>query len=198
MSMNEGIAAIIRRIDEDSAEHSENELVSMKVSLDREIEREDALYIADLEQRREVLLANNRQNLRHRLERYSRRLNRGLLTYRRALLDEIFDMAAAKLSRISEEEYSEIFMAATRDLNGCFTLRLGELSADKLGPRIVEYAMKLNPDLDIIISPDAIPGKSGFVIVDGRVEYSYLFEDLMEDKKSEQSAMILKEVFEDI
>ena len=195
--MNEGISAIIRQIDSDATRHSGDRLDHMKAAIDREIERENALIRADIEQRRDILLTNSKHEMRHRLERYSRRLNRELLTYRRELLNELFDMAVRKLSSISEEEYSDVFLSAIKDLSGCFTLYIGEYSQDKLRTQTIENAVKALPGLEIKISPDVVAQKSGFVIMDSRVEYNYLFEDFIEDMKSEQAAKILKEVFEE-
>ena len=195
--MNEGISAIIRQIDTDATRHSGDRLDHMKAAIDREIERENAIIRADVGQRRDILLTNNKHELRHRLERYSRRLNRELLTYRRELLDELFDMAVRKLSSISEKEYTGIFLSAIRDLHGSYMLYIGEYSQDKLRAQTVENAVKARPGLDIMISRETIPQKSGFVIMDSRVEYNYLFEDFIEDMKSEQTAKILKEVFEE-
>ena len=195
--MNEGIQSIISHIDSDAVSHSFERLNHLKNATDREIERENAAFLSDLEQRKEILLAHHAAELRHRLERHSRRLNRDLLTYRRELLDEIFGMAVRELSEISADEYADIFRAATADLRGSYTLHIGELSQDKLSTDNVNEAVKSNNGLEIQVSRHHIPGRSGFVIRDDRVEYNYLFEDLIEDKKSEQSAMILKEVFAD-
>jgi hypothetical protein len=49
--------------------------------------------------------------------------------------------------------------------------------------------------LIITLSPETIPQKSGFILRDDRVEYNHLFEDLVEDIKSRQTAVILKEIF---
>ena len=196
--MTEGIQRIIQHIDSDAIEHAHDRLAQLKAAEDREISLENAAVQLELEQRRDVVLAQNEAELRHRLERHSRRLNRSLLTYRRELLNEIFEMAVRELSDISEKEYAEIFIAATRDLSGSFTLYVGEYSREKLGAANITQARVLNKRLSIALSPDYIPNRSGFIIKDDRVEYNYLFEDLIEDKKSEQAALILKEVFEDI
>jgi len=196
--MTEGIQRIIQHIDSDAGSHADERLAQLKAAEDREISLENAAVRSELEQRRDVLLAQNESELRHRLERHSRRLNRSLLTYRRELLDGIFDMAVRELSNISEKEYSDIFIAATRDLSGSFSLFIGEYSREKLGAQSIAQALALNSGLSITLDPGFIPNRSGFIIKNGRVEYNYLFEDLIEDKKSEQAALILKEVFEDV
>ena len=196
--MNEGIQAIVRQIDSDATTHGQERLSHMNAQTDAEIERENARFVDDLKKRREMLLTNNNHELRHRLERYSRRLNHWLFLYRRELLDEIFDMAAKKLSAISGQEYMEIFIGAIGKLSGCFTLQIGEYSREKLSADMVWNAARQVEGFDIVMSPDYIPSKNGFILSNGAVEYNYLFEDMIEDKKNELSPLILKEVFEEI
>ena len=195
--MREGIQAIIRQIDTDAAQHSDERYLRLKAQTDREIERENALFLEELEQRRDVLLTTNKLELQHRLERYSRRLNRELLSYRRELLDEIFSDTAHKLAAISDEEYMEIFAAAIKDLVGNYVVSIGERSREKLNATVIKKVLvSMNKTrIGITVKPGFIPKKSGFVLTDGHIEYNYLFEDLIEDIKNEQSALILKEVF---
>jgi len=202
-SMKDGIQAIIRQIDSDAALHGDEQFTRMQAVTDHEIHRENARIQTELEQRRDMLLSGNRHELRRRLERYNRRLNRELLAYRRQLLDRIFDKAVQKLRGISAEEYSDIFRAAIKDLSGSYTLYIGEhslekRSAEKLCAFVIEEVKKTQNDLEINICEEPITGKSGFLLKDSRVEHNYLFEDLIDDIKSEQSSLILKEVFEDV
>ena len=193
--MDDRIHAIIRLIDEDALVHSDERFMQLKAETDHEIDRETAFFEEELEQRREAVLAGNKQELAHKLERYSRRLHREILTYRRELLDEMFDAAVRKLCAIPEEEYKHIFISAIKGLVGNFVVSVGERSHGKLTPATIESALKTNSRIGITVSRRGIPKKSGFVLSDGHIEYSYLFEDIIEDKKNEQSALILKEVF---
>jgi len=194
--MKEGIQAIIQQINLDAVQHGDQKFAQLKNELDRELERERALFQKELDQHREVFIKHTEQELKNQLERLSRRLNRELLTYRHELLDEIFDMAVSKLKDISEQEFADIFISAVKGHEGSYTLYIGEYSRDKLDARTVSEAVKASQGLEITISGDEIPRKSGFLLRQSGVEYNYLFEDLIEDKRSEQSAAILKEVFE--
>ena len=145
-------------------------------------------------------------------ERMNSRLNREILTYQHNLIDEIFDMAALKLRNASKDEFTDMFKAAVKELSrnsngdnsggnnprgGSFTLYLGERSKGKLDKTEIENNNININDITIALSDEFIPKKSGFVLRDDRVEYNCLFEDLIEDKKTGQSASILKEVFGD-
>ena len=88
-----------------------------------------------------------------------------------------------------------MFKAAVKGLTGRFSLYVGELSSGKLNLQCIDAAAKEHPGLEIALSSETIPRKSGFVLADDRVEYSFLFEDLVVNRKSEKAAAIFKEVF---
>lgn len=197
MSIKEGTHAIIQKINTD-AEENGNELYEWRKALiDNEISGENSVYLFDLEKRREMLIKNNVHEYDRMSEQIISRLNREILTYQRNLTDEIFDMAVSELRNISKREFSDMFRAAVKELKGNFILYPGELSKDMLDAAEIEKAVKENIGIDIVLSDEIIPKKSGFVLRDERVEYNCLFEDLIEDKKNEQSAAVMKEVFGD-
>ena len=191
--MRAGIQAIVQKINVDAEEHSGGRRDQMKGEIDAEINNDTAVYLNDLAKRREMLQKHNEQEYIRLFERMSSRLNREILTYQHILIDEIFDMAVSKLRDASKKEFTDMFKAAIKNFKGDFILHLGELSKDKLDMAEIE-----NGDINIILSGEFIPKKSGFVLRDDRVEYNCLFEDLIEDKKNGQSASILKEVFGDV
>ena len=193
--MKEGVQAIIQQINLDAEKHSNERYVEIKNKVDEEIKNENVYYRNELDKRCEMLKKHNDLEYLRLRERLSSRLNRELLTYQRDLLDEIFDMAAIKLQNASINEFSDMFSEAIKGLKGNFILYLGELSKGKLNNQIIKQVSAKNKDLRISLSSVLIPHKSGFVLSDDRVEYNCLFEDLIEDKKNEQAAAVLKEVF---
>jgi len=196
-----GIQAIVQKINVDAEQHGSEHRDQMKNEIDAEINSETALYLSDLAKRREMLQKHNELEYARLFERIGSRLNREILTYQHNLIDEIFDMAASKLRESSKEEFTDLFKAAVKDLKGDFILYLGEFSIDKLDKTEIERQIKKENNgknhINIILSDEFIPKKSGFVLRDERVEYNCLFEDLIEDKKNRQSASILQEVFGD-
>jgi len=194
--MKDGIHAIIQKINIDAQQHSSEHYEQGKNKTDWEIEGENTAYIDELARNREMLKKNNELEYGRLFERLSSRLHREILTYQHNLIDEIFDMAAAKLRDASEKECKAMFRAAVKGLKGSFVLYLGELSKNKLDRTEIDKTVKENDGIEIVMSDETIPRKSGFVLRDERVEYNCLFEDLIEDMKNEQAAAILKEVFE--
>jgi len=192
--MKKGIQAIIRKIQADAEQHSTERYTQIKENIDKEIKNENEFYLDDHNKRKDILKNHNELEYSRLLERLSSRLNREILTYQHSLIDEIFDMAVIKLREASEQEFSEMFKAAVKDLQGNFVALLGEFSKNKLNIDAIKEVT--NDGLRIFLSDEIVPGKSGFILRDDRVEYNCLFENLIDDKKNDQSAAVLKEVFE--
>jgi len=193
--MKAGIHAIIMKINEEAAQHGGERYAQIKNAIDQEIDGENALYREESGKQHEVLRKHNEHEYKRRLEYQRSRLNRELLVYQHELTDEIFDMAVVKLREVSDEEFTAMFKAAVKGMKGRYTLHLGALSAGKLDSSVLEAVMEENAGLDVYLSSVPIRHKSGFVLRDDRVEYDHLFEDLVEDMKSERAASIMKEVF---
>ena len=193
--MKTGVHAIIQKINLDARQHGDERYTQLKNDIDNEIDGENTFYREELDKRREMLIKHNELEYMRIHERLNSRLHRELLTYQRDLLNEIFDMAVYKLRDASEKDFLDMFRASIRGLKGSFTLYLGALSEGKLDIGSINESIEGNSGLSITLSPEVIPFKSGFVLADERVEYNCLFEDLIEDKKNEQAAAVLKEVF---
>ena len=189
--------AIIQKINVDAQQHSDEYYEHRKNVAAEELNNETAGHITEINKRREMLLKNNEHEYDRMYERMVSRVNRELLTYQHNLTDEIFDMAVMKLRNVSEEEFSDMFKIAVSGLKGKFILYIGELSKYKLNADDISRIIKENDGIEIVLSGEFIPKKSGFVLRDDRVEYNCLFEDLIEDRKNEQAALILKEIFGD-
>jgi len=191
------IRAILEKINEDAERHGALRYAQIKDAVDKEVDAANALYREESEKQREILKKHHEHEYARRLERQRSRLNRELLTYQQELIDEIFDAAAVKLRDSSADEYSKIFKTAVKGLSGSYTLHLGALSEGRLETRAIEDATEANRGLKIVLSNERIPHKSGFTLSSDKVEYDCLFEDLVEDLKSERAAAVMKEVFGD-
>ena len=193
--MKAGIQAIIMKISEDADQHGSERYAQIKEAIDREIGDENSIYRDESKKQREVLKKHNEHEYSRRLEYLRSRMNRELLIYQHELIGEIFNMAVEKLKHVSDDEFTGMFMSAAKGLEGRYTLYLGELSKGRLDSAALKGALGANAGLDIEISPETIPKKSGFVLSNDRVEYDHLFENLVEDMKSERIAAIMKDVF---
>jgi hypothetical protein len=193
--MKAGIQAIIQKIGIDAKEHGDERYMQIKGETDEEIGGEVNLYLADLAKRRELLKKNNEHECERLLERLKSRQSRELLTYQHRLIDEIFELAAKKLREATKGEFLGMFSATLKGLKGSYELRLGEFSKGMLDEKDIKDIC--GADIEIKLAADVIPKKSGFVLWDENVEYNCLFEDIIEDKKNEQIAQVMREVFGD-
>jgi vacuolar-type H+-ATPase subunit E/Vma4 len=193
--MKVGIQAILHKINADAEELVRERHERIKADIDAEIEMENALYREEYEKRREMLEKHQSRERARLLERLDRRLRRDILSYQYSLINEIFDMTVSKLRDASADEFLRMFRAQIKGLKGEFTVHLGEHSRGKLYKRMIEDATEAAEGLTVVFSPEAVPHKSGFVLMDDRVEYNCLFEDLLDEMKSGQLATIFKEVF---
>ncbi|MCL2164320.1 MAG: hypothetical protein FWH55_07995 [Oscillospiraceae bacterium] len=191
----EGIHSIIQKIRADAEDHAQEQYAQTMKSIDEEIKVENNRRLEELEKRKDSLRTHYDREFKRLLERISSRINREVLIYQKDLLDELFDMAVQKLRAASSLEFSQMFKSAVRGLNGDYTLQIGELSQGVLDSAALWEAERENNGLSIVLADEVIPGKSGFIIQDERVEYNCLFEDLIEDKKREQAAAAMYEVF---
>ena len=197
MSVKAGVQAIIMKISEDAQQHGDERYSQIKCAIDHEIESENVIYQEESDKQREVLRKHNEHEYARRLEYQRSRLNRELLVYQHELASEIFAVATEKLKNISDDAFLTLFRAALRGLSGNFTLQFGALSQGKLNERAIEKAVSANTGLTLTGNPKLIPNRSGFVLRDDRVEYSFLFEDMVEDMKGDRVAAIINEVFGD-
>ena len=193
--MKAGLHAILQKINEDAEAHGKARCEQIQYAVDQEIGGANSAYREDLDKQREILKKHNEHEYARRLEHHRSRLNRELLAYQHKLVDEIFYMAANKLRKAPKEEFCRMFQAAVKGLTGSFILQIGELSVDKFDSRAIDEAKRANAGLEIVLSSETIPHRSGFILKDDGVEYDCLFRELMEDKKSEQAAAIIREVF---
>ena len=195
--MKAGIQAIISKINEDAEQHGNECYTRIKNKVDEEIRNENRIHIAEMAKRGDILKKHHEHEYSLILERMKSRLNNEIMLYKRNLINEIFDTAALKLRECSEKKFLDMFKSVIKDLSGSFDLYFGEFSKDRIGANKIKETIKENKNADIVLSDEIIKNKSGFVLRDDRVEYNCLFEDLIEDKKNEQMASIMREVFGD-
>lgn len=195
--MKDGIQALIMKINEDSDRHAGERYSQIRDAIDNEVEGENKIYREEDDKQREVLRKHNEHEYARRIEYQRSRLNRELRINQFELADEIFGLAVEKLREASEEEFSVMFLAAVKGLKGRYVVHPGALSEKKISGRALSEAMGENVGLDVTLSVEAIPHKSGFLLRNDMVEYNHLFEDLIEDLKRDQAASVMKEIFGD-
>ena len=197
MSVKEMGQVIIQKIHEETRKDSAEFIKKRKAGAEAVLASQTEKYHHEYEKHRQLLQKQKDQELEEAVERRSSALNRELLNYLQQLYHEIFELAVAKLRAVSDGEFHSLLEHAIIGVHGDFVLYLGELTKDKLKEEDFVRIVSGKEGLNMSLSADTIPNKSGFLFADESIEYNCLFEDLMEEKKDEQAASILKEVFFD-
>ena len=94
-----------------------------------------------------------------------------------------------------DREFVRLFRSAVRGLPGRFDLFLGEYSRGRLRQSDVDAVAAENENMNLRLRDELRPGKSGFMLINPNVEYSCFFEDLVNDHKGRQAAVVLMDVF---
>lgn len=142
----------------------------------------------------EKMLEND---LDKRIEEFKRqekaKSSRRTTDYAAALSEKVFVLAEEKLSGLDRDKFAEYFRGSVSGLSlkGKYDVILGEKSKGKLDESDVKACCA--DGLELRLSDRYVKDSGGFVIVSGKVEYSFLFSDLLgELKKTEQPLLISK------
>lgn len=195
--MNDNVLNIIQLIHSDFQLESNEIVEKAKEEAESLYNEEWNGYQQEYTKRKEKLQKHASSELEIIAERKAQRLHRELLTYKNELLNEIFNKAAEKLNNLGKEQFQDYFNSAidTAKLSGTFKLFIGEHSKNKVDQNMLNNVE--NSELKLILQNTYIPNKGGFLINNEKVEYNFLFEDLLEDIKRTSGAKIAKEVFEE-
>ena len=95
---------------------------------------------------------------------------------------------------MSEKEFSEFFAGSVKGLplKGDYTVVPGEYSKDKLKKDLISSCE--NGDLSLVLSDSAVKDDGGFVLTSGKVEYSFLFSDILEEVKKTEKPLLLSKI----
>jgi len=198
--MKNNVHAILNQIREDYEKEAEEVLIESQKENEKEIENELNAISSDIENRKDKFIRSKESSLKVSIERKESRIHRQYLSYKRELLEEIFAEAVNKLDNMPKEDFYNFCQAELKkaNLKGDFEFRLGEFTKDLLtNEDLIKISEKL-PDMNISISDKIVGKKGGFVLLDDNIVYNFLFEDIVEDKKISDVAMVAQEVFPDV
>ncbi len=178
-------------------ERAEREAEEIRSRADAEFEKTKSTAVLESEKRlseQEKLLEDD---LDKRIAEFKRqesaKASRRATDYAAALSEKVFVLAEERLSGLDREKFAEYFRVSVSGLSlkGEYDVVLGENSKGKLDPSDVKACCA--DGLELRLADRYVKDSGGFVIVSGKVEYSFLFSDLLgELKKTEQPLLISK------
>lgn len=116
------------------------------------------------------------------------------LKSRQMLIDELFDGAVKQMTDWNSDQFLHF---AKRILNQFadkeIQLTFGEITKSKLSFEQFQELYQSFPKLTI--DESSITQSAGFILKEGRVDYNFLFEQLVSSLRDEMSAELAKQVF---
>ena len=177
---------------------AEEEAAEIRSKADADFERSiaeaDENIAVRLDSQKKNLLSESEKRV-NEFERQEKAKDRKKLTeYASFLADRLFEECAARLNAMSEKEFSEFFAGSVKGLplKGVYTVVPGEYSKDKLKKDLISSCE--SGDLSLILSDSAVKDDGGFVLTSGKVEYSFLFSDILEEVKKTEKPLLLSKI----
>jgi len=123
------------------------------------------------------------------------------LAAKQKMIDKAFDLAAKKLSKLSEEDYVSLLasLAASSSYSGTETIVLSKKDREKYGNAIVRDAngllAKEGKKASLTLSTDTRPTGGGLLLSNGKIETNCTFETLLRLIRSDISGEVAAVLF---
>lgn len=169
------------------------------------LERAQQEHIKEYEHKREQLL-HDKDALRRlrinelkgehmrKMQQISNQQRLTSLNSKQQVLGALFNGAVETLTTWSSEDHLTFIQRVLSKYEAAdLTLKLGELTKEALTNEDRERLVNQYPNVSIV--DEAYPREGGFVLTEGRIDYNYLYSELVEDTRKEINLSVAKEVF---
>lgn len=162
--------------------------------LEQEFQTKLKVQLHEKESMRNVQLNREKQRLSRLEHQVLNQERQGSLNSRQALMDQLFAGAVQKM----EAWDNQIFLEFTRSILTQFKDKelqvvFGEKSRNQLSSTELQSLLEQFPKLTI--ADETVSGQSGFVVKDQRVDYNFMFDQLVDSVRSDLSADLAQQVF---
>lgn len=136
----------------------------------------------------------NKNAERIRLQKETNQADRAL--YLQKALDRCFEKAEEILNAQTQEDFLIFFESALSKLDqqGEYTIILGEKTAEKINVSVLDE-LHIPEGVSLAFSSETIPNEGGIVLRRGKVEYVFLYRQLLQEVKKEKGSKLLKKLF---
>lgn len=144
-------------------------------------------------ERNEQLRSFSREKIQRAREQEHSILQKDRLTYKQSLIDASFVRAEERLCALSGPEFLSLFSqtVAALPLEGKYLLRLGERTARMLSQKERAELSVETAAYTISLSEEILPAEGGFVLERYPIELSFLYRDLLADRKAKESTKLM-------
>ncbi len=176
-----------------NAEKEEQEaLAAFENDINDELKSASARIDQELTHQKQQIENNEARKLQTQKQSYLNTLRNERLTAKQDLLDKVYNEAIIKLQQLSSEEFTGLIKGALNQLSGTdqAVLKIGEYSQHQFD---ADQVKAVNGPIDI--DENFIAKRSGFIVSREDLDYNFTFESIIDQKKAELAAELVKRAF---
>ena len=136
-----------------------------------------------------------RRRYQQQLQQVEYQKRQAKLTAKQKVLTELFTEALARMEAWDSQQIWQFMEPVLNQFNGqAFELELGEVTQAKFSHDQLEQLQARYPNMALRVP---LRHETGFVISQGRIEYNYLFRELLTAVYEEEGYQIANQIFAD-
>ncbi|WP_124057643.1 hypothetical protein [Vaginisenegalia massiliensis] len=148
--------------------------------------------LAERANRRQHQLNEVTNQHQRQLQQLKNQERQSSLKSKQEVLNQLFEGALTMMTEWSSSEHIAFFeRVISQYKDQPLDLILGEQTKDAF----TDIDLSRYPHLSV--NPEPIKGQAGFVLSDGKVEYNYLYQSLINDTRQDTSLKLANQVFEE-
>ena len=175
-------------------EKGERQLAAAKKQHQVEMTQQKERLLVEREQVRQRRLAEVTAQAKRQQQQVHYQMRQADLTAKQSILTELFDAARHQLESWQENELMAFLTQVLDNYQAdAFELTLGELTQAKLSDKAQQDLQARYPQMTLRVP---LRHEAGFIVTVGRVDYNYLFHELVQAIYQNESYQIAHQIFE--
>ncbi|MBP2621016.1 hypothetical protein ACVRXQ_09035 [Streptococcus panodentis] len=171
-------------------------LSESKARLAQDSKKQEARLEQEKLQQRTARLKDIRRRSQRDLQQLENQKRQSSLAIKQRVLGELFEEAYQKMAAWSDrQELAFIGSVLKKYSREPLVLEFGSLTYEKLSSAQVQELRDSWPQLEVAETSRA--GQAGFVLSRGRIDDSYLYRDLLDAVRQEESCRLAQAIFRD-
>ncbi|MBF6625116.1 hypothetical protein IU402_00765 [Aerococcaceae bacterium zg-BR9] len=143
---------------------------------------------------RQHLLDKEAQRLVRLEQQMTNQGRQGNLINRQHLIDELFEGAVEQMTNWSSDTLQSFLFKVLDQFQQQVTLVFGDKTKGQLSTEQLAAIQSHYPN--VTVSEELLANAAGFIIRDARVDYNFLYNQLVDSIRSEMSTQLVQRVFE--
>ena len=166
------------------------------VKVQEESQLQEARLVEEKLHQRAVQLQTIERHLQRESQQIENQKRQSTLVTKQRVLKELFADAYQKMATWSrQEELAFLHRVLSRYADQAMVLTFGAVTAEKLTDKYLQDLIEAYPQLQL--AKETLAQEAGFVLSFGKVDASYLYRDLVDAVREEQSFHMAASIFKE-